>query len=59
MGHLNFWLHMNDEYMWRWFCSDNSGAIQVMSARSFFRREEAVSAMNIARSCIGPAAIAA
>jgi hypothetical protein len=59
MGHLNFWLHMNGEYMWRWFCSKPSGVVQVASARSFFCREDALAAMEVARSCIGSAPTAA
>jgi hypothetical protein len=59
MLRLNFWLHMNDEYMWRWFCTDDQGSLVAISAQSFFDLSNAERAMHVARECMGNAAIAA
>ena len=59
MDHLTFWLHMNDEYMWRWFCSTSDGTVFAMSARSFFRLTDAEDALHSAQSFIGQTALAA
>lgn len=39
---LSFYLHMNSEYMWRWFGSDRVGNPVVISTRSFFEHADAV-----------------
>lgn len=59
MATLTFWLHMNDEYMWRWFCSKSDGSIFAMSTGSFFCLADAEKALSGARSFIGHTAIAA
>jgi len=55
MLRLNFWLHMNDEYMWKWFCTDDQGSLIAISAQSFFDLANAKEAMHVARGCIGKA----
>ena len=59
MLRLNFWLHMNDEYMWRWFCSDYQGSLIAISAQSFFHRADAEAALEIARRSIGSSTLLA
>lgn len=59
MGDLTFWLHMNDSYMWRWFCSTADGTVIAVSARSFFNLTDAERALRWARSVIGQTALAA
>lgn len=49
MTHLTFWLHMNDQYMWRWFCSDPDGTLVAVSARSFFSLADAQRDADAAR----------
>lgn len=50
MTHLHFWLHMNDEYMWRWYCSDPNGDLVAISAQSFFKLADAERAADAARA---------
>ncbi|WP_404714146.1 hypothetical protein [Sphingomonas sp. MMS24-J13] len=59
MAHLDFWLHMNDQYMWQWLCYDHSGKLFAMSAESFFNLPDAERAIDIARSNIGHLQLAA
>ena len=59
MPNLTFWLHMNDKYMWRWFCYDDAGQLFAISAQSFFDLAEAERAMKIAKLGLGHAALAA
>lgn len=59
MAHLIFWLHMNDEYMWRWYCSDRSGNLIAISAQSFFRLADAKSAIDEMRDGISDFDLAA
>lgn len=53
MADATFWLHMNDEYMWRWFCSDSQGSLVAISAQSFFHRADAEAALEMAKHYIG------
>lgn len=59
MTDLTFWLHMNDEYMWRWFCSDSQGTLIAISAQSFFHRADAVAALEMAQRYIGSSTLLA
>jgi hypothetical protein len=59
MGDLTFWLHMNESYMWRWFCSASDGTIIAISAQSFFNLADAERALSWARSVIGKTELAA
>jgi hypothetical protein len=59
MDRLSFWLHMNDEYMWQWFCCQSDGVTLAQSARSFFYRADAEDALHVARSVIGHISITA
>lgn len=59
MTHPTFWLHMNDEYMWRWFCSDADGTLVAISARSFFHLADAERALKEARSGMSQIQLAA
>jgi hypothetical protein len=44
-----FWLHMNESYMWQWFCSDTNGSLVATSVDWFFSRADAEKAMLTAR----------
>lgn len=59
MSHLNFWLHMDDRYMWRWYCSDPSGTLVAISAQSFFRLADCQQAADEARAGSEPKKLAA
>ncbi|MDO6415217.1 hypothetical protein Q4F19_12565 [Sphingomonas sp. BIUV-7] len=54
MAGFSFWLHMNDEYMWRWFCSDERGNMIAISAQSFFDLVDAERAVKTAKACMTP-----
>lgn len=49
MGSLDFWLHMDEQYMWRWFCSRRNGELVAISADRFFELAEAENALKEAR----------
>jgi len=53
MPSLTFWLHMNDQYMWRWLCYDSAGQLFAISAQSFFDLADAERAMNVATLTLG------
>lgn len=56
---LTFWLHMNDQYMWRWFCSEADGTLVAVSAGSFFELADAERAIEVARLGMSPIKLAA
>jgi hypothetical protein len=45
MTSLTFWLHMDQDYMWRWHCFDDNKAHLAFSDRCYFSYEEAVDAV--------------
>ena len=49
MGPLDFWLHMDEQYMWLWFCSRKNGELVAISADRFFELAEAEGALREAR----------
>lgn len=49
MEPYDYWLHMDEDFMWRWFCSDRNGNLVSLSASSFFHRAEAERSMYRAR----------
>ncbi|GAA3887449.1 hypothetical protein GCM10022276_03140 [Sphingomonas limnosediminicola] len=59
MAYLNFWLHMDDGYMWRWYCSEPDGTLVAISARSFSKLADAERAADAARTSIGNRNLAA
>jgi len=40
MPHVNPFLHLDHEFMWRWEQLDEHGKTAFLSAKSFFSREE-------------------
>jgi len=41
------YLHMDDQWMWRFFFLDKLGKVAVMSAKAYFTRQEAEGAMRL------------
>lgn len=50
MDSLNFWLHMDSEFMWRWFCFDGNRTIVARSAEAFFSLDEAKAAIEVVKA---------
>lgn len=50
MDSLNFWLHMDESYMWRWYCYDANRALVARSAEVFFSCSEAEAAIKAAKA---------
>ena len=40
MSNVNPIIHMDKQYMWRWYETDDLGRTSFLSAKSFFSREE-------------------
>ena len=49
MEPFDYWLHMDADFMWRWYCFDRNGNPVSQSAKSFFHRQEAERALFRAR----------
>ena len=45
MEDLSFWLHMDAEFMWHWYCSDKNGKLVAISTQHFFDLAEAEAAL--------------
>lgn len=50
MDSLNFWLHMDEELMWRWYCYDGNRVIVARSAEYYFSRNDALVAVSEAKA---------
>lgn len=44
MGTL--WLHMDKQYLWRWFCTDENGNTVAQSGQAYFKLADASAAMQ-------------
>ena len=42
-------VHMDEHWMWRWFLTDDRGKLLAMSIMDFFRREDAIRNLEVAR----------
>ena len=49
MDPLSPWLHLDDQYMWQWYCSDAAGR-PVPIGRWWFNRADAERAMELAQA---------
>jgi hypothetical protein len=49
MAQPNWFIHMDERWMWRWFITDPHGQPLAMSKTDFFRREDAVENLKVAR----------
>jgi hypothetical protein len=58
MESLSFWLHMDSEFMWRWFCYDGNRTIVARSADCYFSCDEAKAAIIAAKARMIQAAAA-
>lgn len=47
-----WFVHMDQEWMWRWFVTNGCGHALAMSADRFFTREEAVQNLHAARMAV-------
>ncbi|MCL6684035.1 hypothetical protein [Sphingomonas alba] len=52
------YLHMDEEWMWRFYLMDSQGRVIVISHRAYFTRDEALAALrefqlNLARAETG------
>lgn len=50
MDSLNFWLHMDEELMWRWYRYDGNRVIVARSAEYYFSRKDALVAVSEAKA---------
>jgi hypothetical protein len=50
MDSLNFWLHMDNEFMWRWYCYNADRDIVARSAEWYFSCDEAKAAVQAAKA---------
>ncbi len=50
METLTFWLHMDEEYMWRWHCFDANRLLVARSAKSYFSCNEAKAAISAVKA---------
>ena len=50
MESLTFWLHMDEDYMWCWFCYDDRRTLVARSSQSFFSHDEAKAAVKAAKA---------
>jgi len=58
MESLCFWLHMDDEFMWRWYCFDDNRTLVARSAESYFSCDRAKAAIKAAKARMIQAAAA-
>jgi uncharacterized protein YegP (UPF0339 family) len=49
MDSLHFWLHMDGEFMWRWWCFDANRTLVAHSTEWFFSRDDAEAAIVAAK----------
>ncbi|WP_419827126.1 hypothetical protein [Sphingomonas sp.] len=52
MEQPQWFLHMDERWMWRWFIANRRGQMLAVSKKCFFRREEAFQNLNAARSAV-------
>lgn len=52
MEQLQWLLHMDERWMWRWFLTNDCGKTLAMSKTCFFRREDALENRDAARLVI-------
>lgn len=52
MEQTDWFLHMDDRWMWRWFLANSHGKPLAMSKKCFFRREDAVQNLEAARLAV-------
>lgn len=43
---LTLWVHMDKQYLWRWFCTDDSGHPVAESSQGYFKLADASHAMQ-------------
>lgn len=49
MGPLTYWLHMDQEFMWRWYACGSDGRMLLQSETSFVNRSDAEQDLLMAR----------
>ena len=49
MEQPHWFIHMDENWMWRWFITDVHGQPLAMSRTDFFHREDAVRNIEVAR----------
>jgi hypothetical protein len=52
MDQPQWFLHMDERWMWRWFLANSCGQRIAMSKKCFFRREDAVQNLDAARMAV-------
>lgn len=58
MNSLHFWLHMDEQFMWRWYCYDKNRTIVARSFTAYFSHEEADAAVKAGKARMIQAAAA-
>lgn len=58
MGTLTFWLHMDSDWMWCWFCFDENRTLLARSADWYFSLDEVKAAVAVAKARMIQAAAA-
>ena len=58
MESLCFWLHMDEAFMWRWYCFDDNRTLLARSADRYFSRDDANAAIKAAKAHMIQAAAA-
>jgi hypothetical protein len=38
---VSYYLHMDEKYLWRWYCIDQHGSTVCVSNRTYFTRHDA------------------
>lgn len=52
MEQPEWFIHMDERWMWRWFLTDGCGRTLAMSKKDFFHREDAVQNLDAARTAV-------
>lgn len=48
----SWFLHMDANWMWRWFVANDRGQMLAVSEKCFFRREDALQNLHAARTAV-------
>lgn len=54
MMNARFFLHMDRDYSWRWFCVDQDGKLLAISFSGYFSLDEAKQRIDEFRAAIEP-----
>lgn len=52
MEQTDWFLHMDERWMWRWFLTNGRGKAFAMSKKCFFNREDALQNLETARMAV-------